>query len=112
MVQLDPQPRPVGNFQISLAVDLELFDGDAFNVVAGGEVFDVAGHGHGGGQLQVGGEADRGVPAVRDHQHVVVERVPADFARLADPPVLGAVGLDDVHRPPLDPGDERLPAGQ
>ena len=51
-----------------------------------------------GRQVQVGGQADRRVPAVRHQLDVVLVRHPGDPPRLGQAAALGAVRLDDVHR--------------
>ena len=43
---------------------------------------------------------------------IVVVRQPGDPPRLAQAAVLGAVGLNDIHSPALDPGLKRLPTRQ
>ena len=81
-----------------------------FSFAISGEILDEIGAGEGGGELQIGGESDGGVPAVRDEAHAVLLRHPGDAALFADAADLGHIGLDDVERARLEPGLERLPA--
>jgi hypothetical protein len=62
--------------------------------------------------LQVGGQAQRGVPAVADVLDAEVVRHPGDAALLADAADLGHVGLHDVEGALDQPGLEGLAARQ
>ena len=62
--------------------------------------------------MQVGGHAERRVPAVADVLHAEIIGQPGDLALFGDAANLGHVRLHDVECAPDDPGDERLPPRQ
>src|SRR5436190_15502770 len=71
-VELDAQAGGGGDGEVALGVGAEGVGDQLVEVGRGRQVLDVAGDGQGGGQVQVGGEADRRVPAVRHQQDVVL----------------------------------------
>ena len=77
-----------------------------------GQILDQVGAGERRGELQIGRQADRGVPAMRDEAHAVLLRHPGDPPLLADAADLGHVGLHDVEGAALQPGLEGLAARQ
>src|SRR5688572_4658014 len=66
VVDRDAEPRALENFKIAVAVDRKWFDREVLDVSTGRQVFDIARDRHGGGQLQIGSEADGRIPTVRD----------------------------------------------
>src|SRR2546427_3716066 len=61
-----------------------------------------------GGQLQIGCQADRGVPSVRDEANSVFLSHPGDSSFLADATDFRHVRLHDIKRARLQPGLKRL----
>ena len=106
LVQLDPQPRRGGDGQHAITIQLERGDQDIVNIGGGGYVLHVDGDRHGGHQMQVSRQAHCRVPAVRNELDVVVVSHPGNAPAFRKPAHFGQVGLDDIDRPPLDPGDE------
>ncbi len=51
--------------------------------------------------MQIGGQADGCVPAVRDKQDVMLISHPANSPSLSEPAAFGAIGLNDVDRLPF-----------
>ena len=79
----DTQPRPVRNLQPAVRVELEGLGQDAVDIGAAADELDQVGVRKGGGQLQVGRDAERGVPAVADIVDAEIVGHPGDAALLA-----------------------------
>src|ERR687897_2843435 len=76
-VQLQAQSRRVRDREEALGVELPTVGGNVIHVGGAGDVLDQVGLGQGAGELQVGGEADCGVPPVWDHAGTVLLGHPA-----------------------------------
>src|SRR5271166_5458107 len=111
-INLNAQAGELRDHEQALIIKSKWFGGDLVDVQTGREVLDVAGDRNRGGKLEIGGQPDGRVPAVGDDLDIVVVRQPGDPPRLAQAAVLGAVGLNDIDGPALDPGLKRLPTRQ
>lgn len=111
-VDFDSEAGFGGDGEHSLGIELPAALGDVVDEGGAGEVFDEVGIGEGGGEVEVGGEAERGVPAVGDEADAVIAGHLGDAAFFADAAAFGDVGLDDVEGAVTEPGFEGLAAGE
>ena len=111
-VDVDTEPGFLRDFEAAIGVDDKGFGGEFVDVGAGCEVFDVACIGEEGGDLQVGGESDSGIPAVWNDLYIVVLCQPCDAAEFAETAIFGDIRLDDINGAALEPWLEGLAASE
>src|ERR687897_1922215 len=110
VVELQPQPRRAGDGKHAILVEFPATGVDLVNIGRARLVLDEIRLGQGAGQLQVGSQADGGVPAVRDHTDAVLFGRPTYAPLFAYTAHLSHVGLHDVEGPGLYVWLEGLPA--
>ena len=96
-IEAHTQTRRVWNRQHAVRIEAPTAGGDRIDEGRAGQILHQVGVGKCGGELQIGGEADRGVPAVRNEAHAVFLRHPGDAPLLADAADFGDVRLHDVE---------------
>src|ERR1051326_2469005 len=107
-IPLETEAGVVGDFEHAVLVHLGRFEEDDLDVLAGRDVLDPTRVTDRGSDLQVGGEADRGVPTVRHHQDRMIVGVLGDAELLGKAADLRDVGLNVIDCSALDPRDEPL----
>src|SRR5579871_792184 len=107
-VQFHSQSGSLWDQQITLFVQHKRLGGDIFDISTRSQIFNVACYRHSGRELQISREADRGIPTMRDHLHVVIESQPGDLARFTEAPIFRAIWLNNVKRASFDPREKRL----
>src|SRR5215217_6287361 len=111
-VDLDAEAGAVRDRKHAVRIQLPAAGLDLVDVRGTLNILDIIGTRDRRSELQVGGQAERGVPPVRDKLDPVLLRHPGDLALLADAADLADIRLHDVERAALKPGLERLPSGQ
>src|SRR5262245_13868780 len=81
----------IRNGEVAVGIKLPGRRDDLVDVGGAGEVFDEVGAGEGAGEVEVGGEADGRIPAVRHEFDAVFVRHPGDLALFADAADLGDI---------------------
>lgn len=102
----------VRDWEHSVGVELP---GDLDDIVDEGravEIFHEVGFWESGSELEIGGEADGGIPTMGNELGVELFGHVSDTTFFADAAALGDVGLDNIEGAGLEPGLEGLAAGQ
>src|SRR5580693_6632841 len=111
-IQRHAEAWRIRDSEITFAVQDERFGSDVVDIGAAADELDKVGKGHRGGELQIGRETDRGVPAVANVFHTELIGEPSDAALFADAAYLGDIRLHNVERAAREPRQEGLAAGQ